>query len=109
MIKFPMKSDNIIFTVRKEDLARLSPQEATDLFRELLWAEARKIGMPVSKIHVSSSINVPDGGIDASVEDNIISTKSDMIKDGLTSYQIKTGENFKPWNKTPNKKGVVWR
>ncbi|RLA96135.1 MAG: hypothetical protein DRG83_17750, partial [Deltaproteobacteria bacterium] len=86
-----------IFTVRNEDLERLSPQEAVDFFRELLWAEAGRIGVGISKIHISSWINVPDGGIDALVEENISTTKSDLIKAGYTGYQIKTGISFTPW------------
>ena len=51
-----------IFTVKSDDLGRLDPTGAVDLFRELLWAEARRIGIEISKINVSSQINVPDGG-----------------------------------------------
>ena len=88
--------DNI-FSVKNEDLARLSPQEAVEFFRELLWAEARRIGIGISKIHISSWINVPDGGVDAVVEENIASVQSDLIKPGFTAYEIKAGESFKPW------------
>ncbi|HOP33507.1 MAG TPA: hypothetical protein PKU94_09025, partial [Candidatus Hydrothermia bacterium] len=93
-----------IFTVKNDDLARLGPQEAVDIFRELLWAEARRIGIAVDKIRVSSWINVPDGGIDASVEENNTSAQSDIIKPGRTGYQIKTGESFKPWERAQIKK-----
>lgn len=93
-----------IFTVRNDDLGRLGPQEAVDFFRELLWAEARRIGIAINKIHVSSWINVPDGGIDASVNENIAPAQSDIIKPGHTGYQIKTGETFKPWEDAQIKK-----
>ena len=86
-----------IFSVRNEDLARLSPQEAVNIFRELLWAEAGRIGIGISKIHVSSWIDVPDGGIDAIVEGNLASVQSDLVKPGFTAYQIKASESFKPW------------
>ena len=43
--------DNI-FSIKNEDLARLSPQEAVEFFRELLWAEARRIGT-VSYTHLT--------------------------------------------------------
>jgi len=33
-----------IFTVTNEDLDRLDPAEAVRFFRELLWAEARRLG-----------------------------------------------------------------
>jgi hypothetical protein len=93
-----------IVTVGNENLERLSPQEAVDFFRELLWAEARKIGIGIDKIHVSSWINVPDGGIDALVDENIASAQSDIIKPGRTGYQIKTGEMIKPWEDAQIKK-----
>ena len=93
-----------IFSVKNENLERLSPQKAVDFFRELLWAEARRIGVGISKIHISSWINVPDGGIDASVEENLSSAKSDLIKFGYTGYQIKTGASFKPWQGAEIKK-----
>ena len=86
-----------IFTIKKEDLERYSPQEAVDFFSELLWAEARRIGIPLSKVHISSWINVADGGIDAMVEENISGAQSDLIKAGYTGYQIKAGASFEPW------------
>ncbi len=93
-----------IFTVKNENLERLGPQEAVDFFGELLWAEARRIGIEISKIHISSRINVPDGGVDALVEEKNISTQSDLIKTGHTSYQIKAGATFKPWQNGEIKK-----
>ena len=93
-----------IFTVKNEDLERLIPQEAVDFFRELLWAEARRIGIGISKIHVSSWINVPDGGIDALVEGNINLGGCDLIRSGRIGYQIKAGETFKPWEDAQIKK-----
>ena len=85
-----------IFTVTKENLEHLSPEEAVAFFRELLWAEAGKIGIPTSKIHVSIWVDVPDGGIDALVE-NSLQIPSDLVKEGQTGYQIKAGASFKPW------------
>lgn len=100
---------NTIFTVENEDLARLSPRESVDFFRELLWAEAGRIGISINKIHVSSWINVPDGGVDASVEQNNISVQNGLIKDGHTSYQIKAGASFKPWQDAQVKKELFGR
>ncbi len=89
-----------IFTVRNEDLSRLNPTEAVLFFRDLLWAEARRIGIDISKINVSSRVNVPDGGVDAAVDDVHIETGSGIIKQGKTSYQLKAGASFKPWRKS---------
>ncbi|MDE0041014.1 MAG: hypothetical protein OXT74_03195, partial [Candidatus Poribacteria bacterium] len=87
---------NTIFTVNNSDLERLDPHTAVDFFRNMLWAEARRIGIDISKIHVSSAIHVADGGIDASVEDVQIETGCGIIKQGKTSYQIKSGA-AEPW------------
>lgn len=82
-----------ISTVGNEALERLSPQEAVDFFRELLWAEATSLGIGKNLINVPSAITVADGGIDAEVRDVQISGGQGIIKQGLTRYQIKTG-NF---------------
>lgn len=82
-----------IFTVTNEDLNRLSPSEAVDCFRELLWAEATALGIQKNLIDVPSAIYVDDGGIDAEVQDAPASQGQGIIKPGLTRYQIKTG-NF---------------
>lgn len=86
-----------IFTIEKRDFSTLSPDEAIEFFQRLLWAEAGRNGIELSKINISSEINVPDGGIDASVKDSKI--KNDLIKFGRTSYQIKASVTFKPTQK----------
>ena len=93
-----------IFTVRNDDLGRLDAHTAVDLFQRLLWAEARRIGIEISKINVSSRIHVPDGGVDATVDEVQITTGSGIIKPGKTSYQIKAGGAFKPWQESEIKK-----
>ncbi len=93
--------DNIL-TVKPDYLGRLNLITAVDLFRELLWAEARKNGIPISKIHVSSRVTVADGGIDAEVDETNIT--SDLIISGTTGYQIKTGTSFEPWRESIIKK-----
>ena len=90
-------NSNTIFTVRNKDLGRLDEHTAVDFFQRLLWAEARRIGIEISKINVSSRIHVPDGGVDATVDEVQIATGSGIIKPGRTSYQIKSGEDFSPW------------
>ena len=81
-----------IFTVKNEDLARLSPLEAVDFFRELLWAEATTLGIGKNLINVPSAITVADGGIDAEIQNVRMNGGQGIIKKGLTRYQIKTGE-----------------
>ena len=94
-----MNSDTI-FTVTNDDLGRLNERTAVEFFQKLLWAEARRIGIEVSKINVSSQIHVPDGGVDATVDDTQIATGSGIIKPGKTNYQIKSGQSFSPWQES---------
>ena len=89
-----------IFTVTNEDLDRLDPAEAVRFFRELLWAEARRLGIGLSQINVSSRVNVPDGGVDATVDADLSTAQSAIIRQGKTCYQIKSGQTFKPWQQS---------
>lgn len=98
-----MNSDTI-FTVTNDDLGRLDQQTAVDFFQRLLWAEARRIGIEVSKINVSSQIHVPDGGVDATVDETQIATGSGIIKPSKTIYQIKSGQSFSPWQESEIRK-----
>ena len=81
-----------IFTVKNEHLNRFDQNTAVDFFQKLLWAEARRLGIELSKINISRRVNVRDGGIDATVNDSQIPTGSGLIKSGKICYQIKSGE-----------------
>ncbi|MDD9974900.1 MAG: hypothetical protein OXU27_12885 [Candidatus Poribacteria bacterium] len=93
-------NSNTIFTVKNEDLHLLDLNTAVEFFQKLLWAEARRLGIEVSKVNVSAWVNVPDGGVDATVDDVQITTGQGIIKQGKTSYQIKAGASFKPWQRS---------
>jgi hypothetical protein len=93
-----------VLTVRNEDLARLGPGEAVDLIRELLWAEARRVGLPTAQVNVSAAVNMPDGGVDASVSAAPPDLASSMLKPGRSSHQIKASGAFEPWNEAHLKK-----
>ena len=93
-------NQNTIFTVRNEDLDRLDPSTAVEFFQQLLWAEVRRCGIEISKVNVSRSVSVPDGGVDATVEDAQLEGGQGLIKQGKTSYQIKAGVSFKPWQRS---------
>ncbi len=80
-----------IFTVKNEDLSRLNADSAVEFFQKLLWAEARRSGIELSKINISRRVNVRDGGIDANVDETQIESETGIIKSGKTSYQIKSG------------------
>ena len=93
-----------IFTVKNEHLKRLDQNTAVEFFQKLLWAKARRLGVKISNITVSSWNTVPDGGVDASVDGAQIAGGSGIIKQGKTCYQIKSGSEFKPWQKSEIKK-----
>ena len=80
-----------IFTVKNEHLDRLDQNKAVGFFQDLIWAEARRLGIELSKINVPHRVNVRDGGIDATVNDAQVPTGSGLIKLGKTYYQIKSG------------------
>ncbi len=94
-------NNETIFTVKNEHLERLDQNTSVEFFQKLLWAEARRLGIEISDITVSSWNNVPDGGVDASVNTDIqITGGQGLIQQGKSSYQIKAGKTFKPWQKS---------
>jgi len=87
-----------IFTVTPQQLAALDAARAVELVADLLWAEARRLGFPTTQVQVSTRINVPDGGVDASIDSSGTSGLNDSsFSEGRAAFQIKTGEPFKPW------------
>jgi hypothetical protein len=98
-----------IFTVKNEHLTRLEPANAVGFFRDLLWAEARRIGIPIDNIQVSLWTDMPDGGIDAVVGGNQSAAGSGLLNAGLTGYQIKSGEGFAPWRDSVIKEELFGR
>ena len=87
-----------IFTVRDEYISRLDPDDAVRFTAELLWAEAARLGLPSTAVSISVRINVPDGGVDASID---VDTPPDssMLRRGRNVFQIKAGD-FKPWQES---------
>src|SRR5712691_4694153 len=84
-----------IFTVKNEHLQRLNADEAVWFFADLLRAETRRLGLPVTSVNISSRTNVPDGGVDAAI-DAEVPQDSGLAKTGRTVFQVKAGD-FKPW------------
>lgn len=72
-------------------LQNLTPNSAVDIFRELLWSEAAKIGLGPASISVPCAISVSDGGVDAEVGGAAGASPGGLIFEGVTRYQIKTG------------------
>jgi hypothetical protein len=91
-----------IFTIKKSALRDLNAEDATQLFRGLLWCEVRRIGLSPHNVIISLDTNVADGGIDACVTGNV-NADSILVK-GTTRYQVKAGHRFKPWQLSALKK-----
>ena len=79
------------FDVTGRDLELLTPNSAVKSFRDLLHAEAYSMRLSPSKVQIYESINSPDGGIDAVVDNVGEDRGSRLIHPGLNCYQIKTG------------------
>ena len=46
-----------IFTVKNEHLSQFDQKTSVEFFQKLLWAEARRLGVEISKITVSSGVS----------------------------------------------------
>ena len=94
-----------IFTIREEHINTISIDNCVRLFGELLHSDARRLKLSISKVHFTTR-TVPDGGIDASIEDGV-SQEGDLIIDPESFYQIKSGENFTPWRYSAIKNEIL--
>lgn len=78
-------------------LSSHSAQQAVHLFRLLLWCSARRRSLPLGSITISDRIDVADGGIDAAVAKNAVTSQDDLLAAGNSFYQIKAGTSAAPW------------
>lgn len=88
-----------VFRLDAPVLRRLSPPAAVEAFRNLLWARAAELGVPTTRVSISSELFTTDGGVDASVlEGEGPAIAGDELLTAGTRYQIKTGD-FQPWQR----------
>ena len=90
------------FAPEPNQLGQLDATDGTYLLLSLLRCEAIANGLSPKDVVLSLSLNIKDGGIDAKVEQS--PRMSGLLSKGLTSYQIKTGASFKPWQPSSLKK-----
>ena len=86
---------NTIFSLENKVLGRLDAISATRTFRNLLWCEAWRSGLSPHRAVISLRTNVSDGGIDARVDGS--PTVDSVLVRGMTYFQVKSGDVFKPW------------
>ena len=79
------------FAVEPDAFVGLSPDRSVALFRQLLWAEADRVGIGRHLIDVPDCINVGDGGVDAYI-DNACPSDDDVIPRGSSVFQIKSAD-----------------
>ncbi len=93
-----------LFDIAPADLGSVNVEKSVEIFRDLLWCHARKNGVPITKIHISSRVAVSDGGVDAKIDDEVKDVTSELLLRPGTCYQIKTGTSFKPWQENQLRK-----
>lgn len=76
-----------IFTVKNEHLQMVDADGAVQFFADLLRAETRRLGLPITSVNISSRINVPDGGVDAAI-DSTVSYDSPLVRTDRTVFQL---------------------
>lgn len=88
-----------VFRVDAAILKRLSATAAVEAFRDLLWARAAELGLPITRVSISADVYTSDGGIDASIlEGDGPPLDGDELLTSGTRYQIKTGD-FQLWQR----------
>lgn len=89
---------NPFFNLNNDNLGRLDASVSTLAFRSLLWCEAIRVGLSPHKVIISLRTNVSDGGIDARIDGQ--GGIDSLLCQGVTYFQVKAGQSFKPWTKS---------
>ena len=87
-----------ILTAKPEDIRRLGAKEAVMAFRDLLWAEARKIGVPRSEPAFQAAMFLMEALTLWFTRTSYRIERHDPP--GPKRYQIKTGTHFIPQRKS---------
>ena len=79
------------FDVTPVELDQLGSEPAVAVLREMLWAEANTLGVPISQVDVPFAVTTSDGGIDAIVNGTPQGPGNGLIFAPRTTYQVKAG------------------
>jgi len=88
---------NSLLNLSPAHLGNINVEQSVEIFRDLLWCHARKHDVSITKVHITSSVTVSDGGVDAKIDDGITGVPDELLVSAGTSYQLKTGTAFRPW------------
>lgn len=91
---------SIVGSFSPTQLGTLSAEASVAIFRELLYCEARYLGLRPDAVTISANLYVSDGGIDAQVESGDSLPEDTFFKTGRNGFQLKTGTTFKPWQRS---------
>src|SRR5215469_6939534 len=80
------------FDVTPVELGLLGPEPAVAVLREMLWAEVRNLGIPISDTDIPFAVNDADGGVDAIVKGTPKGPGNGLVFAPMTSYQVKAGD-----------------
>jgi hypothetical protein len=81
------------FRVTSQELKNLSPAQSVGALQDVLIAEAKLLGIPLTGVNVPATITTRDGGVDAEVNCPIATIgHNGVLRSGFTCYQVKTGD-----------------
>lgn len=83
---------NAFDSVHEDALKSLDSKGAVKLLHKLIYAEAKRLGIVSDVISVPYEVDTPDGGIDAVFSTGSEIDGSELIFNGKTYYQVKSGE-----------------
>ncbi len=100
---------NNILDIPIFSITSLTPERAVTLIRALLCAECGYAKLSPSVLTISEQLTIADGGIDAEINIPVcLAVPSDcFFQAGLTGFQIKAGDSFKPWTKSGIQKELL--
>jgi len=98
-----------IFNIPINLISSLTAEPAVKFMRILLRAECAYAKLSPSVLTISARLTIADGGIDAEINTpaNSVIPSDCFFKLGLTGFQIKSGDAFKPWRKSAIEKELL--
>lgn len=77
----------------KEHVMGLGKEDAVNLLNGLIYAELARLKLYANNVSVPFEVDIPDGGIDATLSGLEVKPMSDLLFKGQTYYQSKSGDS----------------